>query len=530
MSNIKVLKCGNLIDGTGALAVADAVIVIEGSTIIAVGAGSDVSIPKGAQVIDASGKTVVPGFIDSHVHFLGIGFRLVQLQLSDAESIKEIVGDLRKYIESRGLPEGKWVQGRGWDDQNLSERRYPNRYDLDAVSPDNPVALTRVCGHMIVLNSRALEACDISKDTPNPEGGVIDKDDQGEPTGVLRDARSLVTRVIPPPSYDELRQGLRDATRLAHSLGITTVHDASRPDESGAHMSTAPYVDARKEDDLRIRAHVMTGYPREVSGDQWLSFGTLKIGIDGSMGAQTALLYDPYDNDPTTTGVYVGDKERNKRQAAEAHGKKGLIAVHAIGDLAITEALNRIEEVLTAQPRDDHRYRIEHYEYPIDEDIDRTVEMGVVASMQPNFVGEWAWPNGMYEIRLGEERNTRTNPYRRLLDLGVRIPFGSDGMPFHALYGVWSAVNHPIPGSRITVEEAVRSYTLEGAHATREEDIKGSIEPGKLADITILSSDITGPEFQLKTAEPAAVEQAKKELKKTRVHMTILNGEIVYQA
>ncbi|MBL7080679.1 amidohydrolase family protein [Candidatus Bathyarchaeota archaeon] len=136
----------------------------------------------------------------------------------------------------------------------------------------------------------------------------------------------------------------------------------------------------------------------------------------------------------------------------------------------------------------------------------------------------------MYEIRLGEERNTRTNPYRRLLDLGIRIPFGSDGMPFHALYGVWSAVNHPIPGSRITVEEAVRCYTLEGAYATREEDIKGSIEPGKLADIAILSSDITGPEFQLNTAEPAAVEQAKKELKKTRVHMTILNGEIVYQA
>ncbi|MBC8224362.1 amidohydrolase family protein [Candidatus Bathyarchaeota archaeon] len=261
MSNIKVIKCGNLIDGTGGPAVKDAVIIVEGSTIKSVGTGSDVSIPDGAQVIDASGKTVVPGFIDSHVHFLGIGFRLVQLQLSDAESIEEIVGDLGEYIESHDLPEGKWVQGRGWDDQNLAERRYPNRYDLDAVSPDNPVALTRVCGHMIVLNSRALEACSISNDTPNPEGGVIDKDEQGGLTGVLRDARSLVTRVIPPPSYDELRQGLRDAARLAHSLGITTVHDASRPDESGAHMSTAPYVDARKEDDLLIRAHVMTGYP-----------------------------------------------------------------------------------------------------------------------------------------------------------------------------------------------------------------------------------------------------------------------------
>jgi predicted amidohydrolase YtcJ len=530
LSNIKVINCGNLIDGTGASVVEDAVIVIEGSTIKAVGTGTDVTIPEGAQIIDASGKTVVPGFIDSHVHFLGIGFRLGQLQLSDAESIKEIVGNLGEYIESHRVPEGKWVQGRGWDDQNLAERRYPNRYDLDAVSPDNPVALTRVCGHMIVLNSRALEACDVSKDTPNPEGGVIDKDDQGEPTGILRDARSLVTSLIPPPSYEELRQGLRDAARLAHSLGITTVHDASRPDESGAHMSTAPYVDARKEDDLRIRAHVMTGYPREMSGDQWLSFGTLKIGVDGSMGAQTALLYDPYENDPSTTGVYVGDKERNRRLAAEAHGKEGLMAIHAIGDLAITESLNRIEEVLAKEPRDDHRYRIEHYEYPIDEDIDRTVEMGVVASMQPNFVGEWGWPGGMYDIRLGEKRLARTNPYRRLLDLGIHIPFGSDGMPFHALYGVWSAVNHPIPESRITVEEAVRSYTLEGAYATREEDIKGSIEPGKLADITILSSDITGSWFRLESIDPGAVEKAKKKLKKTKAFMTILDGEIVYQA
>jgi predicted amidohydrolase YtcJ len=248
------------------------------------------------------------------------------------------------------------------------------------------------------------------------------------------------------------------------------------------------------------------------------------------MGAQTALLYDPYENDPSTTGVYVGDKERNRRLAAEAHGMGGLMAIHAIGDLAITESLNQIEEVLSAEPRDDHRYRIEHYEYPIDGDIDRTVEMNVVASMQPNFVGEWGWPGGMYDIRLGEERLARGNPYRRLLDLGVHIPFGSDGMPFHALYGVWSAVNHPIPGSRITVEEAVQCYTLEGAYATREEDIKGSIEPGKLADIAILSSDITGPEFQLSSTEPTAVEQAKKELKKTRAYMTILNGEIVYQA
>jgi len=213
---------------------------------------------------------------------------------------------------------------------------------------------------------------------------------------------------------------------------------------------------------------------------------------------------------------------------AEAHEKGGLMAIHAIGDLAITEALDCIEEVLAAKPRDDHRYRIEHYEYPIDEDIERTVEMGVVASMQPNFVGEWAWPDGMYEIRLGKERNSRTNPYRRLLERGIRIPFGSDGMPFHALYGVWSAVNHPIPESRITVEEAVRSYTLEGAYATREEGVKGSIEPGKLADIAILSKDITGSWFRLESTDPCVVEKAKRELKKTSAFIKTWKASLVH--
>jgi len=529
-NNIKVIECGVLIDGTGGPPVEDALVVIEGSTISAVGRRSEVDVPDDALVIDASVKTVVPGFIDSHVHFLSMGYRLDHLQLSDSDSIEDIVQRLGEYIRFNELPEGKWVQGRGWDDQNLEERRYPNRYDLDRVSPDNPTALTRVCGHMIVLNSMALELCGITKDTPNPEGGVIDKDDQGEPTGVLRDARGLVRPFVPPPSHEELRQGLRDASRLAHSLGVTTIHDPSRPDESAPHLSTAPYVDACREGDLRIRAHVMTGYPREWSGDEWLSFGTLKIGVNGSMGAQTALLYEPYANDESTRGVRVGDMERNRRLAREAHEKGGIIAIHAIGDRAITEAVDRIEEVLAEEPRADHRHRIEHYEYPVDGDIERARRLGVVASMQPNFVGEWGWPDGMYETRLGEERNKRSNPYRRLLDEGIRIPFGSDGMPFHALYGVWSAVNHPVPESRIRVEEAVRCYTLEGAYATREEEIKGSIEPGKLADIAILSSDITASEFYLETTDAGTVESVKRELKKTRVYMTILDGDIVYMS
>jgi len=519
-----------LIDGTGRPALQDAVVLIDGPRIAAVGKRSEIEVPHGARVVDASGKTVVPGLIDSHTHFLSMGYRLGHLQLDDAESIGDIVRRLGEYIRARRLPKGKWAQGRGWDDQNLVERRYPDRHDLDEASPDNPVALTRICGHMIVLNSRALEACGITRDTPNPPGGVIDKDADGEPTGVLRDARGIVTPHIPPPTYEELRQGLRDAIELAHSLGVTTIHDCSRPDESSLLMSVKPYVDAHGEGDMRLRCHVMTGNPHERSGDEWLSFGTMKIGIDGSMGAQTALLYEPYANDPSTSGVYVGDQERNRRVVGEQHVNGGQIAIHAIGDRAITEAISRIEEALEAKQRPDHRHRIEHFEYPTDADIERARRLGIVASMQPNFVGEWAWPGGMYETRLGEERNRRSNPYRRLLDLGFHVPFGSDGMPFHPLYGIWSAVNHPIPGSRISVEEAVHCYTMEGAYATREEGIKGSIEPGKLADVTILPIDITKPEFHLAKTDAESVEKAKREMKKTKAYTTILNGEIVYQA
>jgi predicted amidohydrolase YtcJ len=525
---IKAIRCGNLIDGTGSPAIKDALIVIESNKIKQVGSFNEIKVPASADFIDARGKTVVPGLIDSHTHFLSMGYRLTHLDLSKTTSIKEIVESLENYIEKRNIKPGRWVQGRAWDDQNLAEKRYPTRHDLDRVSPVNPVALTRICGHMIVLNSKALEACNITSETSNPPGGVIDKDEQGEPTGILRDARSLISPHIPPPTYEDLRQGLRDAVDFAHSLGATGIHDASRPDEQTPQTSTTPYVDAHRDGELRLRCHVMTGYPREPSGDEWLSFGTLKIGIDGSMGAQTALLYEPYSDNPETSGVYVGDKELNKERVREAHSRKGILAIHAIGDKAITEAIDRIEEVISLEPRSDHRYRIEHYEYPTDEDIERSKKLGIIASMQPNFVGEWGWPKGMYDTRVGEERLMRCNPYRKLIDYGFHIPFGSDGMPFHPLYGIWSAVNHPIGESRISVEEAVKCYTYEGAYATREEDFKGTIEPGKVADITILPLDITAPDFRLNTDDPAIVEAEKRRIKELRAHITIINGETVY--
>ncbi|TEU10486.1 amidohydrolase, partial [Candidatus Bathyarchaeota archaeon] len=271
-----------------------------------------------------------------------------------------------------------------------------------------------------------------------------------------------------------------------------------------------PYQTAREEGSLRVRAYVMptaratekmidsledlglkTGF-----GDDYLKVGPAKIYIDGSMGARTAGCYEPYTDDPNTSGLFAISPEELKTRVAKAH-KAGLqVAIHSIGDRAIDESLNAIEAALEECPRDDHRHRIEHCEVLTGDRILRIRSLGVVPSMQPNFAGEWGQSGGMYEQRLGPERLRLSNPYRRLLDEGVKIAFGSDcgfcpPWPFNPLYGLWAAVCNPIEESRIALEEAVRCYTLDAAYASFEEDIKGSIEPGKLADIAILSEDIT---------------------------------------
>ena len=520
---------GTVFDGTGSPPIPGGVVVIRGSRIVAVGSPDDVEVPEGAEVIDAKGKTVIPGLIDCHTHFILMGVRtLTTLDLSKTKSLAEVMEQVRERAPS--IPEGTWLEGHGWDESGWPERRYPSKWDLDKVAPDVPVVLSPYYGHLLSVNSLALELANVSKDTANPPGGEVVKDPEtGEPTGILRDeAMGLIHRVKPGMSLDVALQGLREACEIALSWGVTSIHEL---DADALQFKT--YQAARKKGSLRIRAYVMptarftedlidglgaTGI-RTGFGDEWLRIGAAKIFIDGSMGARTAVLSEPYDDDPSTKGLFTISPDELMKRVAKAHGFRLQVAVHAIGDRAIEETLNAFEAAAKASPRD-HRHRIEHCELLNEDQIQRIKRLGVVPSMQPNFVGEWGGPDGMYEQRLGPERLKMNNPYRRLLDEGIKVAFGSDcgycpPWPMNPLYGIWAAVMHTLESCRITLEEAIRSYTLDAAYASFEEGLKGSLEPGKLADVTVLSEDLT-------SIDPDAI-------KDVTVDLTIVGGKVEYR-
>ena len=497
---------GVLIDGTAKPPIEDSTVIVHGSKILDAGPSAELDIPEGAKVIDARGKTVIPGFIDAHTHFILMGVRsLTTLDLSMTRSITEVLELVRTRLAE--LPKSTWLNGHGWDESVWPEKRYPNKNDLDPVSPDNAVVLTPYYGHMSSVNTKALKLAGIEGDTPDPPGGEIDRDPAtGDPTGVLRDqAIALIDAVKPPTTKEEQLRGLQKACEIALSWGCTSIHELG-VDATG--IST--YQKARDEGLLKVRAYVMptaraddrmidaleTLGLRTGFGDRLLRIGPAKIYIDGSMGARTAVFSEPYADDPQTTGLFTITPDELQRRVSKAHRAGLQVAIHSIGDRAIDESLNAIEAALKERPREDHRHRIEHCEVLTEDQIQRIKALNILPSMQPNFAGEWGQPGGMYEQRLGPQRLRLTNPYRRLLDEGIRVAFGSDcgycpPWPFNPLYGLWAAINNPIEESRITLEEAVRCYTLDSAYASFEEEFKGSIEPGKLADIAILSEDLT---------------------------------------
>ena len=511
---------GTLIDGTGRPSIRDSVVIIEGDRILAAGERSQVEIPEGVVVFDVKGKTVIPGLIDAHLHFFLMGMMLLRtVDLSQTKSIQDAQKKLREKLSV--TKKGEWILGRGWDDSKWDDRRYINKWDLDPFSPDHPVVLIRVCGHLITLNSKAMEIAGITKDTPDPQGGQVDKSLDGEPTGVLRDAGQLIYPFIPQETLELGLEGLKLANDLALSLGCTGVHDALL---DGGGISA--YQTALEEGILKVRVNIMWRADLAESigsvglqssfGNDMLRLGPVKIFMDGSFGARTAALYEPYKDDPSTKGLTMMPEEELIELVKMVHDQGSQVAVHAIGDYSIDLVINAIEAALKGSPRKDHRHRIEHCELLSSGQIERISWLGIVASMQPNFAGEWSGPDSLYETRLGKRRIRQNNPFRALLDEGVRVPFGSDGMPFNPIYGIHSAVNHPIKDSRISIEEAVKGFTLDAAFSSFEEDVKGSIEPGKLADITVLERDL--------------VEVPTDEIKDVPVWMTMVNGEIVHSS
>ena len=526
-----VFTGGTLIDGTGALPIPNSTVVVTGSRIVDVGPSEKVNIPKKAEVINVKGKTVIPAFIDSHTHFVLMGVRTIStLDLSKAESIAEVVEQVRVRISE--MSAGSWLTGHGWDESKWPEKRYPTKGDLDPISPENPVILTPCYGHLMVANSRAFDLAKITRETPDPPGGKIDRDPTTkEATGILREeAMDLIEAIKPPTTKIESLKGLQKACEIALSWGCASIHDLG---SDAIDIST--YQTALENGALKVRAYIMPDAQfsdemldgletlglRTRFGNDFLRIGSIKFYIDGSMGARTAVFSEPYADETSTFGIFAVSPDILKERVIRAHKLGMQVAIHAIGDKAIEVALDAIEAAIEKDSRRDHRHRIEHCEILTEEQLARIKQLGVIPAMQPNFVGEWGQPGGMYEQRLGVKRLKFCNPYRKLLDEGIKVAFGSDcgycpPWPFNPIYGLWAAVNHPIQENRVSIEDAVKCYTLNGAYASFDEDIKGSLEPGKVADIAVLSEDL--------------LLYPPEKIKDVQVDLTIVNGKIFWKA
>ena len=514
----RVLVGGTLIDGTGAPPINDSIVVMNDEYIVAVGKRNEIPIPDGSEVYDITGKTIMPGLIDSHCHFLWMGVAMkTKVLLNDTTNIMEALLRVKQRVKEAAP--GEWIQGGGWDESKWAENRYLTKYDLDAIAPDNPVILSRVCGHLVSLNTKAMELAGITRETQDTEGGHVDKDDQGENTGILRDCRYLVQDVIPATSLETMVESLEIASNHALRLGCTGIHDAGLGSDE-----IRSYQEANATGKLKVRSYLMMG--RDVTegaiamgletgfGDGLVRMGSVKLMMDGSLGARTAALFDPYTDEESTSGLLLEEQDVLTGRITAAHNSNLQTATHAIGDLAIERTLDAIQEALRQNPRKDHRHRIEHCEITSAQQIERIRQLGVLPDMQPNFIGEWSGPDSMYEQRLGRKRDRMSNQYRQMLDEGIRVAFGSDGMPFNPIYGIWSAVNHPIRANRINLEEAIMCYTLNAAYVGFQENVTGSLEVGKLADVTVFNGDLT--------------EIPKEDIRDANCFMTLVNGKILY--
>jgi len=503
-----------------------------GSRIVAVGSNGEIRkwIGAGTEAIDLGGKLVLPGFNDAHVHFFSGGENLASVQLRDAKSEEELRRRIAEFAAKQ--PAGRWITGGDWDHENWTPARLPTRQSIDAVTTGHPVFVNRLDGHMALANSEALRLAGITRDTPDPPGGTIVRDAAGEPTGVLKDAAmERMYRTIPEPSQDRIADAVRAAMRYAAENGVTSVQDMSASPEI---LRVYQALLARGELTVRISGHQpLAAWQRLAAvglragfGGEKLHIGGLKGFADGSLGSTTALLFEPYLDAPNTSGLANSEmipESKMQKHILDADRAGLQVAVHAIGDKANHIILGMYEEAERQNGARDRRFRIEHAQHLRMEDIPRFGKLHVIASMQPYHSiddGRWA------EKRIGPERAKGTYAFRALLDSGAVLAFGSDWdvAPMEPLMGIYAAATrrtldgkHPdgwVPEQKIGVAEAIRAYTMGSAYASFDEQIKGSIEPGKLADLVVVSDDIL--------SIPAV------DIEKARVETTVFDGKVIY--
>jgi predicted amidohydrolase YtcJ len=509
-------------------------VAVLGERIVAVGSTADVESWRGqhTRIIDAGGRLLLPGFNDAHVHFVSGGQQLTSVQLKDVTTPEEFarrIGERAKIT-----PKGEWITGGTWDETKWNPPNIPTKALIDPLTPETPVFVERYDGHMGLANSLALRLAGITAKTPDPPGGTIVRDTRGNPTGALKDAATdYVYKVIPPLSHDQRVRVVKRALSYAASVGVTSVQhmvadyediavyaELLRAGELTARIYAAPLI-TQVDDQAKLGIGHAFGGP-------YLRIGAVKAFADGSLGSGTAYFYEPYLNQGNNRGLLSDEMHpislmRDRYMKADAAGLQ--ICTHAIGDAGISAILDLYSDVVKAHGEADRRLRIEHAQHMAAKDFDRFRQLNVIASVQPYH----AIDDGRFaESKIGHERASRSYAFRTFLNHGVRLAFGTDWevAPLDPLLTVYAAVtratldgknpNGWFPEQKLTVAEAIEAYTMGSAYAEFQENEKGSITPGKLADMVIVSDDIF-------TIEPAKIRDAK-------ILETIVGGRVVYDS
>jgi predicted amidohydrolase YtcJ len=512
---------------------AEAVAVLS-DRIVAVGSRAEIDLWRGAEtkVIDAGRKLVLPGFNDAHLHFMQGGAQLDQVQLTDVASPQEFAKRIAAHAKK--TPKGEWILGGRWDETKWPKPELPTKEIVDPVTGDTPIFIERYDGHEALANSAAMKLAGVDAKTADVPGGVIVRDASGNPTGIFKDAaQELINKVIPPMSHEQRFRVARRALEHAASLGVTSVQHMN-PD----FADVATYSELAEKGELTTRIYAVpmeTEWKdqakvglRRASGSSYLRLGAVKGYADGSLGSRTAYMFEPFADDPGNSGLLSDEMHppsamRDRLMGADAAGLQ--LRVHAIGDRAISMMLDIFGDIEKEHGYHDQRFAIEHAQHMAQKDFERFAKLHVIASMQPYHAiddGRWA------EKRLGHDRARYSYAWRSFLDHGVALAFGTDWpvAPLNPMLGLYAAVTRAtldgknpsgwIPEEKISLPEAIEAYTMGAAFAEFQEREKGSITPGKLADMVILSDNI----FNVK---PEAIRNAK-------VETTIVGGKVVYEA
>jgi predicted amidohydrolase YtcJ len=513
------------------LPTADAIAVL-GDRIVGVGSNSDAARWSGphTQVIDAGGKLLLPGFNDAHVHFVSGGMQLDNIQLNDATTPQEFAR--RIAARAKATPKGEWIVGGNWDETKWNPPNMPTKELIDALTPDTPVFVSRYDGHMGLANSVALRLAGITAKTADPPGGTIVRDAQGDATGALKDAATAyIDRVIPPLSHEQRLKIVQRALAYAASVGVTSAQHMV-----ASYEDIAVYSELLQRGELTTRIYAAPSITHvddlaklgvgHAFGGPYLRVSALKAFADGSLGSGTAFFYEPFLNQGNNRGLLADEMHpislmRDRYMRADAAGLQ--ICTHAIGDEGISTILDLYAEVIEAHGAADRRLRIEHAQHMAAKDFERFAQLRVIASVQPYH----AIDDGRFaESRIGHERASRTYAFRTFLDHGVRLAFGTDWevAPLAPLLTIYAAVTRAtldgknpggwFPEQKLTVAEAVEAYTIGSAYAEFQDNEKGSITPGKLADMVLLSEDI----FSI----------PPEKIREVRVLKTFVGGKLVF--